>query len=70
MEKHLYIIGNGFDIHHGINSSYRNFRDWMYENEPTIINDVEETYGCCDDEWWADFENQLGTLDVLNMLGI
>jgi hypothetical protein len=65
MEKHLYIIGNGFDIHHGINSSYRNFRDWMYENEPTIINDVEETYGCCDDEWWADFENQLGTLDVL-----
>ena len=65
MEKHLYIIGNGFDIHHGINSSYRNFRDWMYENEPSIINDVEETYGCCDDEWWSDFENQLGKLDVL-----
>lgn len=51
MERHLYIIGNGFDLHHGINSSYRNFRDWLYENEPTVIQDIEEAYGCCDDEW-------------------
>ena len=58
MERHLYIIGNGFDLHHGINSSYRNFRDWLYENEPTVIQDIEEAYGCCDDEWWSDFENQ------------
>ena len=42
MERHLYIIGNGFDLHHGINSSYRNFRDWLYENEPTVIQDIEE----------------------------
>ena len=47
MERHLYIIGNGFDLHHGINSSYRNFRDWLYENEPTVIQDIEEAYGCC-----------------------
>ena len=46
MERHLYIIGNGFDLHHGINSSYRNFRDWLYENEPTVIQDIEEAYGC------------------------
>lgn len=65
MERHLYIIGNGFDLHHGINSSYRNFRDWLYENEPTVIQDIEEAYGCCDDEWWSDFENQLGSLDIL-----
>ena len=45
MERHLYIIGNGFDLHHGINSSYRNFRDWLYENEPTVIQDIEEANG-------------------------
>lgn len=65
MEKHLYVIGNGFDIHHGINSSYRCFRDWLCENDSDIITTVEETYGCCDNEWWSDFENQLGSLDVL-----
>lgn len=65
METHLYVIGNGFDLHHGINSSYRNFRDWLYETDPTVITDVEEAYGCCDDEWWSDFENQLGSLDIL-----
>ena len=65
MEKHLYIIGNGFDLHHDINSSYRNFRDWLYDNEPSVIQDIEEAYGCCDDEWWCGFENQLGSLDIL-----
>lgn len=29
MVKHLYIIGNGFDLHHGINSSYKDFQEWM-----------------------------------------
>lgn len=37
MAKHLYIIGNGFDLHHKINSSYKNFQQWMYENNPDII---------------------------------
>ena len=65
MKKHLYIIGNGFDLHHKINSSYKNFRDWLYDNELSVISDIEEAYGCCGDEWWSDFENQLGSLDIL-----
>lgn len=43
--KHLYIIGNGFDIHHKINSNYRSFRDWMNECYPSILEDVENVYG-------------------------
>lgn len=43
--KHLYIIGNGFDIHHKINSSYSNFRDWMGKYYPSILEDVENVYG-------------------------
>ena len=27
--KSLYVIGNGFDLHHGIKCSYRDFLVWM-----------------------------------------
>lgn len=65
MDKYLYIIGNGFDLHHGINSSYKEFQEWMYENNPDIIEKVDEIYGICDNEWWSDFENQLASLDAI-----
>ena len=65
MTKHLYIIGNGFDLHHGINSSYKNFQEWMHENNPDVIEKVDEIYGFCDEEWWSDFENQLASLDAI-----
>lgn len=65
MFKQLYIIGNGFDLHHGINSSYRDFQEWMYENNPDVIEEIEEVYEICNDEWWSDFENQLASLDII-----
>lgn len=43
--KHLYIIGNGFDIHHSINSSYSNYRNWLEENEPDIYSQLCDLYG-------------------------
>lgn len=65
MPKHLYIIGNGFDLHHGMNCSYKNFQEWMYENNPDVIEKADEIYGICGDEWWSDFENQLASLDAI-----
>ena len=59
--KNLYIIGNGFDIHHRIISSYRDFCDWMYENNPDVVDQVNEIYGECTEDWWSDFENQLAS---------
>lgn len=29
MVKSLYILGNGFDIHHGINSKYSDYHEWL-----------------------------------------
>lgn len=63
--KHLYIIGNGFDIHHNINSTYRDFRDWLEEKYPRVLEDIEDVYGYCDTDWWADFENNLASLDAV-----
>lgn len=65
MERHLYVIGNGFDIHHGINSSYSDFRKWMEMNNYTVMENFEKVYGECDNEWWRDFENQLASLDII-----
>ncbi|GFI13114.1 MULTISPECIES: bacteriophage abortive infection AbiH family protein [Bacteroidales] len=67
--KHLYIIGNGFDIHHSINSSYSNYRNWLEENEPDIYSQLCDLYGVSTDEdeaheWWSDFENMLSEIDL------
>ena len=32
----LYIIGNGFDLHHGINSSYFEYRIWLKKHYEDI----------------------------------
>ena len=32
-EDRLYVIGNGFDIHHGIESKYCDFRKWVLKDD-------------------------------------
>lgn len=50
----LYIIGNGFDLFHGIKSSYGSFRKWLQTHD----YDTYQTYETvCDyDALWSDFE--------------
>ena len=69
--KHLYIIGNGFDIHHGINSSYLNFCNWLEKAESNIYSQLCDLYEISTDEnkakeWWSDFENMLSEVDLNN----
>ena len=61
--KHLYIIGNGFDIHTGLRTRYVDFRLWLENNYPSIFENMQATYDM-DVEWWNDFEVQLGKLDI------
>lgn len=65
MINHLYIIGNGFDLHHGINSKYSDFRVWLTETNCELLCRLDNIYGDCDQEWWADFENQIASLDAI-----
>lgn len=62
----LYIIGNGFDRHHLINSSYSDFYKWLRDHHSDVINKVDEVYGYCDDDWWGKFEDQLASLDAIS----
>lgn len=65
MGMYLYIIGNGFDLHHGINSKYTDFRNWLDQTNCDLLCRVEDIYGCCDSDWWGNFEKQLASLDAI-----
>lgn len=61
--KHLYIIGNGFDLFTGLHTSYADFRSWLETNYVFVYENMVAAYNM-DGEWWNDFETQLGELDV------
>ena len=61
--KHLYIIGNGFDIFTGLRTRYVDFRYWLQYTYPFIYENMNAAYEM-EGEWWHNFEIQLGKLDV------
>jgi len=73
MEKHLYIIGNGFDRHHGIPSNYYDkgggpcFRKWLDENEYEILCEIDDNFGRTDELWWTKFEESLASVETLRV---
>lgn len=64
--KRLYIIGNGFDLHHGIKSKYSEFRDFLIgsKEKSVAIDILTSYYNANDDEFWNSFENNLSKFDV------
>lgn len=42
--KRLFVIGNGFDLAHGLKTSYIDFRDWLEEHHSAFLHQLEEMY--------------------------
>ena len=72
MKSKLYVIGNGFDIYHGLDTKYYTFGLFLKNNHITIYDHLIEYYGFSDldineegiyDALWAEFENSLALLD-------
>lgn len=61
--KHLYIIGNGFDLFTGLKTEYVHFMIWLVHHYPFVYENLDDTFNI-DGEWWNDFEIGLGKLDV------
>nr|WP_321293836.1 bacteriophage abortive infection AbiH family protein [uncultured Trichococcus sp.] len=67
----LFIIGNGFDMAHQLETSYINFRDYLFDDYWEFLSDFEEAYGCSLDMsrssaekyLWKDFETNLAALN-------
>lgn len=68
MDKTLYIIGNGFDLAHGMATRYGDFKRWLIENgRIDVIHELQSAFPVQkDNEYllWSDFEKALGLYDL------
>lgn len=70
----LYIIGNGFDVHHGLDTKYTSFGLYLKQHYNEVYELLLEHYGFCDldpdnddamsDPLWSTFETSLSYLDT------
>lgn len=66
MQKRLYIIGNGFDLFHGLKTGYWNFKEHLEKNHQELHNNIEKyLFG---DDLWSDFEDALERLESDNIV--
>lgn len=61
----LIVIGNGFDLMHGVRSGYYHFRDSL--GKRNALRETLEIYIDVEDIW-ADFENNLAKIDYNRMI--
>lgn len=62
LSTRLYIIGNGFDLWHGIPSGYEDFKKYVDKHDSRVSDDVERYLAPRED--WKDLEAALANLDV------
>jgi hypothetical protein len=70
MMKRLYVIGNGFDLHHNLRTSYFDFARYLKAQYNDIYKALEEyvSYPENDESLWARFEENLANLDSEGIL--
>ena len=69
--NHLYVIGNGFDLHHGIPSSYNNYMNWLELHYPLLYDEITRTFiGAEKIAWWSDFERNMADVEYMYDLSI
>ncbi|ENA4203435.1 hypothetical protein ABGO32_004809, partial [Escherichia coli] len=57
----LYIIGNGFDMRHGLPTGYKHFKSYVEKNDQDLYDAIEEYIPAGDE--WNELENALGEID-------
>ena len=66
-ENQLVIVGNGFDVNHGIPSSYAHFKTWLSNTDKELYVFLERYIDVAGD-WWNDFERSLSEIDVPKLI--
>ena len=62
--KRVFIIGNGFDLAHGLKTGYFAFRDFLKSTDRTFYDQIKEYYLFEGDDLWRNFESNLSKIDV------
>lgn len=63
MTSKLFIIGNGFDLHHRIKSNYSDFARYLEQVDPNTFR-IAEDYVVPDKDLWSCLEERLAEVDV------
>ena len=68
--KKFYIIGNGFDLHHGLRTSYHDFAEYLEKSNNELFTTLEKyiSYPSNHNSLWSDFETNLANLDINEIL--
>ena len=68
--RRLFVIGNGFDLHHGLSTSYNDFREYVLNTNPmvysSILSILSSIYTEEELKEWRDIENKLSSLQKLD----
>lgn len=64
----LYVIGNGFDLHHRVASDLNSFRQFVREKNCQVYDAAMKHIFAENEDLWTCFEEQLGSLDVEQIL--
>lgn len=64
--QRLYIIGNGFDLHHGLETRYSDFGEYLEQTDSKLYHRIQELFH--NDELWSDFEATLAELDYDSLM--
>lgn len=67
MKNKLVIVGNGFDVNHGLPSRYSNYKAWL-RNHDKQLYDFLERYIDVKGDWWNDFERSLSEINVPKLI--
>ncbi|MFW5489102.1 MAG: bacteriophage abortive infection AbiH family protein [Desulfovibrio sp.] len=63
LQNGLYIIGNGFDLHHNLNTSYGAFATWLKDNHSSLYDRCLKYLMGEDPTLWNEFENCFSLID-------
>lgn len=69
--KRLLVIGNGFDVAHGMPTKYSDFEDWLTDEYPEFVERMGQYFpGVFEQghEWWRDFESNLDTVELHELI--
>lgn len=63
LTNQLFIIGNGFDLHHEIASKYSDFASYLERKDRSTF-DIAENYMVPERDLWSYLEERLAEIDV------
>lgn len=70
-DKKIYLIGNGFDLHHNLKTKYSDFKAFILRKNPNLVNKIDDIFsdkgwGRYEIEFWSILEEMLETLSYID----